>query len=330
MRKVIPIISLLFAFFMLNALLVLANTNPSQLYLESQLIEIDALDSGWYSDAGFHGPENFNYLVGECYLPQCSEVVTFRNFFVFDLSNIDGEILTASLVIENPVGGYVSNDQSETWTIFEVTTPVSALITGGSGLTDIYNDLGTGQMLGNFVVTPTSSLVQIDYDQAGIEVLNATIGDHYAVGGAITTLDAEDNREWVFGNGNEVNVRKMILNISSPLTMTINYQNGAPGSYFNVSGEGFPPNQIGNITVNSTNLATVTVNDRGTFTFTLNTADAGIGNYSVMVSVNPSATVEFTLSDESPLRVREGNYIVYDVPAGIAITDYIFLPLITR
>jgi hypothetical protein len=330
MRKLLPIVSMTIAFLTLNLLLVSADSRPSQMFSESQLIEIGAIDSGWYTDSGFHGPDNTNYVVGECYLPQCPNLVIFRNFFVFNLSGISGEILSASLVIENPMNGYNSNDPSETWTIFEVNTPISALVAGGSGLTDIYEDLGSGPMFGNAVVTPTSSLVQVDLNQAGIDALNAKIGEQFAIGGAITTLDNEDNNETVFGNSNEVNVRKLLLYVSTPLTMTINYPDGSPGSYFNVSGSGFPSNEIGTLAINSTEVATVTVDNQGMFTFTLDTVDADIGHYFVTVDVNPSATVAFSLTNESPFRDQVGSYTVYVVPAGIAITNRIYLPLITH
>ena len=125
--------------------------------------------------------------------------------------------------------------------------------------------------------------------------------------------------------------------------LTINYNNGSPGSAFTVAGANFPPNSTGTITINGHVVGTIAVDGVGGFVFQLNTTDAGEGLYSVTVTVNPSvtaylataavnpsATTRFTLDNIAPLRPVEGSGPVIAVPTGIAYTKFIYLPLIRR
>jgi hypothetical protein len=295
-----------------------------------QTIEIYAIDSGWYTDTGNHKPAISNYLVGECASPQCIDPRVFRNFFVFDLAGIPGQVLTASPVIENPENdGYVSNDPSETWTAHDVTTPISALVAGGSGLTEIYDDLGEGTHYGSATVTPASVLVHVRLNDAAISALNAATGDQFAIGGAITTLDAEVNREWVFGNSTATHVRKLVLSVCSP-TLAINYSSGRPGSFFTLTGSGFPHDDTATIIVNGLTLTdTLSVDSSGGFVFLLDTSQADAGYYSVTALVNPSAMTSFALDPNLPLRPQEGSGPILDVPSGIA-WKALYVPLILR
>jgi branched-chain amino acid transport system substrate-binding protein len=125
--------------------------------------------------------------------------------------------------------------------------------------------------------------------------------------------------------------------------LLINYNTGSPGSVFTVAGSNFPPNSTGSITINGHLLGTITVDGVGGFVLQLNTTDAGEGLYSVTVAVNPSVTTylttaavnpsaatKFTLDDTAPLRPVEGGGPVIAVPAEIAYTKFIYLPLIRR
>ncbi len=109
-----------------------------------------------------------------------------------------------------------------------------------------------------------------------------------------------------------------------PPSLTINYTNGAPGSYFNITGSDYPPNENASVSINGTSLGDITASGTGTFTITLSTSNAGEGIYYITVSVNPQATTRFTLDASDPSRLKEGNYEIFDVPAGIAFTDEIY------
>ncbi|MFO0815773.1 MAG: S8 family serine peptidase [Gemmatales bacterium] len=151
----------------------------------------DATDSGWYNSTGFHDPINENYIVG-----QASSTLQYRDWFVFDVPVATGPITAARLELYNPSStvndgnGYISPDASETYALYDVTTPVSTLRAGGSGLTGIYDDLGTGVSYGSVTVTAASNgtFIVINLNAAGIAAVSAAQGGQLAMGGALTTL----------------------------------------------------------------------------------------------------------------------------------------------
>jgi Tol biopolymer transport system component len=118
--------------------------------------------------------------------------------------------------------------------------------------------------------------------------------------------------------------------IESEAKLTINYSDGAPGSYFTVTGSGFPANATATISVNGHELGTVPVDTMGGFTFLFSTANADEGIYMITASVNPSATTQLILDAAQPIRPQEGTGSIIDIPEGIAFTNQIFLPLLQR
>lgn len=161
-------------------------------------LDLDAIDSGHYSNTGLHVASNPNYIVGEFTVDNEIE----RNFFVFDLSGVTQQIVGATLTIYNPSGGYSSNDPSETWTLYDVTTPIVDLTASGGGATggiNVYNDLGSGTMFGSATVTSASNntLVNVNLNNNAVAALNAARGGSFAIGGALTSLDGNINTEEV-------------------------------------------------------------------------------------------------------------------------------------
>ncbi len=93
----------------------------------------------------------------------------------------------------------------------------------------------------------------------------------------------------------------------------------------------YPANNTATITINGNTIGTVQTDGKGAFTFELNTDNADDGAYFVTVTVNPSATVSFTLDSNSPNTwTSEGVGTSFNVPAGIAFTEFVYLPLIQR
>jgi peptide/nickel transport system substrate-binding protein len=117
----------------------------------------------------------------------------------------------------------------------------------------------------------------------------------------------------------------------SPPALELNYNAGAPGSSFNVVGTHFPINSLATVSVNREGLGTVFTGASGAFTVTL-TTDVGTdeGYYITTVSVNPSASTMFMLDALEPLHEKEGDHESYDVPDGIAIYGFVYLPLVMR
>ena len=113
--------------------------------------------------------------------------------------------------------------------------------------------------------------------------------------------------------------------------LDINHTLGKPGSYFTLTGSGYPAGKTATITINGNTIGTVQTDSNGAFTFELSTNSADEGVYFVTVSVNPGATIRFTLDANSPdTWPSSGSGTSFDVPAGIAFTELIYLPLIQR
>lgn len=153
-------------------------------------------DRGWYNQSGSHTTSNLNFAVGDAVE---SNGVVFRNFFVFDLSSITSPVASAKLRAENPINGYTGVQPSETWTLYDVVTPIPTLIAGTGGVV-AYADLASGATYGSQVVSAADNgqVVEVDLNAAAIAGINGATGQ-WALGGAITTLDAIDNAEQLFG-----------------------------------------------------------------------------------------------------------------------------------
>jgi len=200
----------------INTLRAEASIHSPNVVTKELVLNLHYTDSGWYTDGGAHTLGNANYLVGKCGTLYCSDNTTiFRNFFVFDLAFVPGTILTATLVAENPDSGFESNQSSETWTIYEVSTPIDTLVNSTSSVA-IYDDLGSGMVFGSTQITADDNgeLVTVALNNDALSELNSAIGQKFAVGGAITTLEDNDQVEWAFANTNDASfVRRLVVTI---------------------------------------------------------------------------------------------------------------------
>src|SRR5262245_60700278 len=92
-----------------------------------------------------------------------------RDFFVFNVTGLAGKIVSAKLRAFNPSTGFSSPQPNETFTLFDVSTPLNTLIalTGG---TAAFADLGSGSALGLAVVSNASNdtIVEVQLNAAGI------------------------------------------------------------------------------------------------------------------------------------------------------------------
>jgi hypothetical protein len=160
-------------------------------------ITLDAVDSGYYSELGDHVAANQYYYTGD------DGYYESRNWFVFDLASVSGTIVSASLRLHTYY--FLSYGQgSETYTLFDVTTPIASLIAGGTGLVGTFTDLGSGTVYGNRTYTAADEYKVRDIAllAAGVNALQAAAGGQFALGGALTTLSGTNRAqqyEVVFG-----------------------------------------------------------------------------------------------------------------------------------
>lgn len=164
------------------------------------LVQINATDTGAYVANGSHVSTNVNYLTGQF-------VTENRSFFVFDLTGVSAPITAATLNLFNPntnphpcCQGYRSPDKTETFNLFDVTTDVRTLTAGGNGLTDVFADLGTGNLFGTYVASAADNgrTVSIALNAAGLTALNGALGQVVAFGGALSTI-AGAGDQFLFG-----------------------------------------------------------------------------------------------------------------------------------
>src|SRR6187431_2295486 len=99
-----------------------------------------ATDSGWYTPANYHDPDNNNYLVGY----HAAGATEFRDWFVFDLPPSIGPIQSVELRL---FAFTINSTNAETFELYHVATPVSTLVAGaGPTITRVFTDLGDGTL----------------------------------------------------------------------------------------------------------------------------------------------------------------------------------------
>jgi hypothetical protein len=171
-------------------------------------ITLDSLDSGWYTQSGFHDPETENYFVGDP-TSNAAEPV-FHNFFVFDLSALSGGYSAALLRVWNPalplgeVDGFGSPDPTETYLLHDVTTSIADLLDGTAGVSG-FADLADGVLFASYTASlaDNGTFVEIALNAAGLAAVNSHASGLFALGGSIGTLndDTTDSERLFAGTG---------------------------------------------------------------------------------------------------------------------------------
>ena len=162
--------------------------------IASQVI-LNASNAGWYDNSGFHD-SNPNDLAGSCSAATCGTAMQFRNFSVFDLSAVSGTVVAAEFRPYEPAvsdglgNGYASVDPTETYTTFDVSTPPGTVIAGGTGLTAIFADLGTGTSYGAVTTSnaDNGSFLTVALNRAAVAAINGALGGSFAIGGSVTSI----------------------------------------------------------------------------------------------------------------------------------------------
>ncbi len=173
-------------------------------------VTLDSTTTGFYHESGirlFTG----GYSAGWC--SACQPTGEGRSYLVFDLSGVSSPILSASLRLPVPNIGYLSNDPFETYTLFDISTPISSIIAGNAGLSG-YTDLGSGIAYGSLDITGLEqNHVDVILNANGLTYLNSTLGQVAAFGAADTTLAKVTEQEFLFNNSRDL-IPQLILTTS--------------------------------------------------------------------------------------------------------------------
>ena len=167
-------------------------------YTQAETIVLDVFDQGTYN-SGFgydsHFPNETKAGTGQTtYIRSDNPGAVYRHFhnafFVFDLTSIIDNVYSANFEIK--LHDYNSRDASESFVIYDVTTPIDVLIAGGRHLWDpIGIDLETGTEYGSATIrqTDVASIISIQLSDTAIFDLNSSFGGFFAVGVHSTTSD---------------------------------------------------------------------------------------------------------------------------------------------
>jgi hypothetical protein len=182
---------------------------------EAGMLRISATDSGWYDDSGHHGANNTNYIAST--FSAVGGNNRHRNFFVFDLSSVSGNIISASLQLQTP---NFSTSGNGTYTVHHVSTSTNDLTTthisnDASGLA-IYGDLGDGFIAGS---TPVdigfAGIVEVNLTPTALADLQSSVDNSiglYAFGG--TWSSSPDTA--IFGSTNSSMTRQLVITTADP------------------------------------------------------------------------------------------------------------------
>ncbi len=155
------------------------------LSVRAQLVNLTAVDTGWYDSAGYHDATNPNYIAG------LFAGFQFHDYFVFDLTGLSQLVSSASLTVYNPPEGFLGAGPL-TVRLYDVSTGVPQLISGnagGAGGIAIFNDLGSGTAFSDksFNASTDNTSVTFTLNSAFLSYFDAHEGGLLAIGGAITS-----------------------------------------------------------------------------------------------------------------------------------------------
>ena len=142
-------------------------------------VSVTAANAGWFDAIGFHDGASTNYYTG------ATGQADFhggrvRSFFVFDLSGVSGQVVSAQLSARS----YSGTGAPAMLSLYDVSTTPAALATTADAATQIFDDLGSGTVLGSAAVTdPTAATITVPLSVDGVSALQAALGGTFALGG---------------------------------------------------------------------------------------------------------------------------------------------------
>jgi hypothetical protein len=136
--------------------------------------------------------------------------LTYHNWFSFDLSGMSDVVVTGAQLVLS-AADYYSSDASETYQLYQVTTPFAQL---GSASTSIFQDLGSGPDYGSTTLSAADAhqTVSLDLGAIALADLNSVLGGVFVLGGGLTSLGLTGPSEGLFGNSTGAgNLSRLVL-----------------------------------------------------------------------------------------------------------------------
>jgi Tol biopolymer transport system component len=194
-------------------------------------------------------------------------------------------------------------------------------------------NLADGELFNNLDVYVrdrwTGTTERASVDSAGQEPNGVSVSPALSADGRFVAFDSSASN-LVEGDTNgriDVFLRDRI----PPTTLEANYNLGMPGSFFTITGTNFLRNEVVTIAANGQELGTMTTDEDGNFVFTLATAGADPGYYLIAASVqNVWGGTALMLDPNAEQRPAQGGGTTFNLPAGIAFTEMVYLPAAIR
>jgi hypothetical protein len=153
---------------------------------------VNSADHGWYASSGVHAAGNEDYIAGYY------DGETYRDYFLFDLPHISGELVDAQLLLN--AYEVDSTNGNVAFQLYDVTNAITQLTNNQSSATSIYADLGSGLIYGgrDIYTNESSQTAVVPLDQAFVAAAQAAGSGPIALGGAVTSLTGSTSNQDVF------------------------------------------------------------------------------------------------------------------------------------
>jgi hypothetical protein len=155
---------------------------------------INAFQTGWFDSNGTHYNAWTNYFTGSA--TSWGSTTEYRSFFSFFPT---GTVTSASLTIGNALTGGYGNATGRPLelTLYDVTSSIVGL-QQYNGAQGIFDDLGSGAVLGKITVSAAAAGYTIELNQAGVDAINAAYAGvgPFTVGARLTASPVPEPAAW--------------------------------------------------------------------------------------------------------------------------------------
>lgn len=157
-----------------------ANQTPDCLEYVTRTITLKSVSGnlwrGWHSTAGGHMSSNENTLTGD------NAGTLYNSYFVFPLTGFTASSIQ-QVTLQLQLEMYTSGDATETFSVWDVTTP-SATVENTASDINIFNDLGGGTQYGTATTNAAAvnSLLSIPLNAMAATNATGKLGNDFVVG----------------------------------------------------------------------------------------------------------------------------------------------------
>lgn len=175
-------------------------------------------NQGYHRSTGNRVANNDNYLVG-----WVQTSIVYRNFFTFDLSDLDPALNVVSARLEvRRAGSYPFGiPNTQTYQLFDVSTDAQTLNLTLLNDSAIFEDLGTGASYGTFDVPsgPSADTLTFNLNAAALTDIQAAAGGFFSIGGNIdlTGKDLTQDQALFVGSGSGTatnGIQRLVLEVT--------------------------------------------------------------------------------------------------------------------